>query len=232
MADNVAPLDVTPVDAGGVCRETESPLPEEAGTSKLPDALSRSQQWEHPFWDSRRSRERSVESRERSVDSRDSATRERDLRYAEERMRDRERGRREVVILYRGQDSESVHSDSTEEGEIKSPLKGSMLSTVGASFVSRVEKTKAELEDTMDLASDASCAETEQPVKVTAEDPPKLAKGSKKASASSHKVATKHTELVKETHHASCTASKGTEVTDSKVLECHRNRSSKDAAKG
>ncbi|KAG0433255.1 hypothetical protein HPB47_020106 [Ixodes persulcatus] len=113
-------------------------------------------------------------------------------------MRDRERGRREVVILYRGQDSESVHSDSTEEGEIKSPLKGSMLSTVGASFVSRVEKTKAELEDTMDLASDASCAETEQPVKVTAEDPPKLAKGSKKASASSHKVATKHTELVKE----------------------------------
>lgn len=96
-------------------------------------------------WDRRWSRERSEDStRERSVDSRDSATRERDLRYAEERKRDRERGRREAVFLFRSSDTESVHrnsesehsdsesieSDTTEEGELKSPKRSRKRSPV------------------------------------------------------------------------------------------------------
>lgn len=101
-----------------------------------PEGGPHRQQGDDLPWGRRWSRDRSEEStREKSVDSRDSATRERDLRYAEERKRDRDRGRREEVVLYRNSDSESApknsgseHSDSdsgqsetTEEGELKSP---------------------------------------------------------------------------------------------------------------
>lgn len=117
-----------------------------AESEEVPD---RQQADDHP-WDRRWSRDRSEDStREKSVDSRDSATRERDLRYAEERKRDRERGRREVVVLYRNSDSESGpknsesdHSDSesgqsetTEEGELKSPKRSRKRSPISAPLI-------------------------------------------------------------------------------------------------
>nr|XP_037283112.1 pre-mRNA-splicing factor CWC22 homolog isoform X2 [Rhipicephalus microplus] len=97
----------------------ESPPPEDVTGEKTCDSQDGPKQWDYFPWD-RWSRERSTDSRERSVDSRDSATRERDLRYAEERKRDRERGRREEVILYRHRDSETTQSDSTEEEDAES----------------------------------------------------------------------------------------------------------------
>lgn len=64
--------------------------------------------WPPRRWDLERS------SREKSDDSRDSATRERDRKYAQERLRDRERGRREEVILYRHQTRDSESSEEDE----------------------------------------------------------------------------------------------------------------------
>lgn len=235
MADEESIPDGASMVVEDSCEGNESPsLQDKTHDRKPSDTATRSQQWEFLHWDSRRSRERSVESRERSVDSRDSATRERDLRYAEERLRDRERGRREEVILYRGQDSESIHSDSTEEGEIKSPMKGCVVSAAGAGCGSADEKSKFVLTaNAEDMALVAGHAENVQMGESTAQDVRhKTGKNFKKGAMSSQKETMKYAEVVKETHQGLCSTIRETEAVVPKVTDSHRTRLLKDTTKG